>query len=94
MTKLIAVFVKLALLAFLINFGLSFHEKSEPIYLQNIIFWILIIIPCVISYESFLSYLIKKFTKEEKNTETKVKKTFEERIQEKADEKTKKDRGM
>lgn len=87
MIKIVIHAIKLIIIGLIIAFGLSFYEKLNPIYLQNIIFWILVFIPCVGAYENIFSMLIKKFCakyiKENNLLEKPNKKTFQEKMDEK-----------
>ena len=79
MIKIIIHLIKFTIIGCLIILGLSFYDKESPIYLQNIIFWILVFIPCVGSYESVISSLINKHIKKEDV----INKTFQEKINKK-----------
>jgi phosphate/sulfate permease len=86
MIKIILHLIKFTIIGCLIVFGLGFYNKSNPVYLQNIVFWLLVFIPCVGAYESIFSMVVKKvFTKyiEKQNTSEKMEKTFQEKLDEK-----------
>jgi len=68
-----------------IVFGLEFYDQSKPIYLQSIVFWILVFIPCTGAYEYFWVIIIKKvFAKyiDKQNAPEKPKKRFQDKLDE------------
>jgi hypothetical protein len=83
MIQLIIQVFKFAFIGYLIIFGMSYYDNSKPIYLQNILFWIFVFIPCVGAYEGFLSFIVKKWASKQVAKDDKVKKTFSEKLAEK-----------
>lgn len=90
MVQIILHLIKFTIIGCLIVFGLSFYDSSSPIYLQNIIFWALVFVPCVGAYESLFSMIIKASFKKfidkhnlSESIEKKPKKTFQQKLDEK-----------
>ncbi|MES2796674.1 MAG: hypothetical protein V4683_11940 [Bacteroidota bacterium] len=91
MIKIVIHTIKFIIIGLIIAFGLSFYDKLNPIYLQNIVFWILVFIPCVGAYESIFSRLMKKafakYIQENKASKKPSEKTFQEKLSEKINQK-------
>jgi GT2 family glycosyltransferase len=79
--RIITHFVKFVLIGYLILFGASNFDESKPIYLQNILFWLLIFLPCIGAYEYIISSTLKKVFSKEIEQSKKPKETFKEKLE-------------
>lgn len=69
-SSIIALVIKVAIVFYLVKFGVSFWNPDAKWYLQNIFVWLMIYIPVFAGYETIVSMIAKEFTKTKSKQET------------------------